>query len=105
MLIGDLIVEVSKAFGIPPMELLGESRQRKYMPARFALYTVLKNRGMSLTRIGTICSGRDHKTIMHGIDRAKWMMERDTSYKERIERITKLNVNLTMTHNRMEQAA
>lgn len=105
MLIGDLIKEVSVAFDIPPMELLGKCQQQKYIPARFALYTILKNRGMSLKRIGTICSGRDHKTITHGIGRAEWMMARDDIYREKIERLSRLSVDLTMAHIRLEQAA
>lgn len=105
MLIGDLIREVGKAFDISPVELLGKNQQQKYIPARFALYAILKKRGMSLTRIGAICSSRDHKTISHGIDRAEWMMERDEIYREKIERLSRLSVDLTMAHLRTEQAA
>ena len=105
MLIGDLIREVSKAFDISPIELLGKNQQQKYIPARFALYAILKKRGMSLTRIGSICSSRDHKTIAHGVQRAEWMMERDDIYREKIERLSRLSVDLTMAHLRTEQAA
>lgn len=104
MLIGDLIKEVGKAFDISPIELLGKNQQQKYIPARFALYAILKRRGLSLSRIGTICSSRDHKTIKHGVDRAEWMMERDEIYREKIERISSLSVDITMAHIRMEQS-
>lgn len=105
MLIGDLIKEVSVAFDIQPMELLGKCQRQKYIPARFALYAILKKRGMSLTRIGSVCSGRDHKTISHGIERAEWMMARDDIYREKIERLSRLSVDLTMARICLGQAA
>lgn len=96
MLIGDLIKEVSRDFDILPADLLGKSQRQDYIPARFALYAVLRRLGMPVTRIGSVCGGRDHKTIRYGVERAEWMMERDSIYREKIERLAQLEVDLTM---------
>lgn len=80
MLIGDLITEVCQRFAIGREELLGKSKCHAFMPARYALYKILHKRGLSFTHVGKICGGRDHKTIIKGIDRAHYMMERNPEY-------------------------
>lgn len=95
MLIGDVIDEVCKQFGMDRKELLGPSRRRFLMPARFALYKILNMRGLSLTHVGKVCGDRDHKTVLKGIDRAEYMMERDAKYAATIKAISEMQATVT----------
>lgn len=85
MIISDIISEVANQFGIHKRDIVGPSRFGFLMPARFALYKVLRERGMSLPAIGRWCGGRDHTTIRYGIFRAEYLMDKDESYRSFID--------------------
>lgn len=90
MIISDLIDAVSYAFCVEKADILGTTRYKHIIKARFALYMVLHSRGMSLKQTGKVCGGRDHATVIHGIAQCKEMMARDPEYKSLIERLTSL---------------
>ena len=60
------------------------------MPARFALYKALQLRGWSTSKIGHAIGGRDHSTILHGIKRAEYMMERNPHFANAVQRLAEL---------------
>jgi chromosomal replication initiator protein len=78
---------------VEPEELLGVSRLGMLIPARFALYMALHQRGWSYAAIGRFVGGRDHTTVIHGVARAQYKMERDWRYKAKVNVL----INLTNT--------
>lgn len=50
-------------------EIVGPSRMRHICEARWAVMREMRNRGLSLGRIGQLLN-RDHTTVMHGLRRA-----------------------------------
>lgn len=63
-----IVREVSASSGIPVDDLLGRSRKPHIAQARFLCWYVAREHGMSLQQIGR-AFGRDHSTIVHGIQR------------------------------------
>lgn len=90
MIVSDLIKAVAEEFCVDPVFLIGPQKPKIITPARYALYTILVRRGMSRKRAGKVCGGRDHTTIMHGLDRAREMMNKDQEYRSKIERLVAL---------------
>lgn len=100
MIISDLINEVAREFEVSSKELIGHSRYRSIMKARFALYKVLVARGSSRARAGKVCGGRDHTTIMYGMGQAELMAFKDPEYKAKIERLISFQPEpLSLKHN------
>lgn len=90
MIVSDIIEAVAKEFKVSPSFLIGTERPYSIMPARFALYTVFVRRGMSRAKTGKVCGGRDHTTVMHGLDRAEEMMDNDHRYRSKVEKLIEL---------------
>jgi chromosomal replication initiation ATPase DnaA len=63
-----ILQEVSKATHISIKELLGDSRLKKTVRARWEIYRRAKNAGYSLAEIGRRMN-KDHTTVMHGLKR------------------------------------
>ena len=80
MIMSELKRRIIKAsadlFDLSAQELESQSRMSYLMPARFAIYKALHMRGWAYSRIGKLL-GKDHSTIIYGISRADYMIERD----------------------------
>lgn len=64
-------------FGVPLAELIGRSRSAKIaLPRHVVMYVMREEVGASLQQIG-LALGRDHTTVMHGIERIAIEMDRD----------------------------
>lgn len=74
-----LLNKASELFDIHKRDLDSDIRFAFIMPARFAMYKALRERGWSYPRIGKLF-GKDHSTIMYGVSRADYMIERDEEY-------------------------
>jgi chromosomal replication initiation ATPase DnaA len=74
-------------FGVPVKDLVSPKRSKHIVEARFALYAALRMRGWSYPRIGRFL-GRDHATVMYGVQRAEYIMERHRSYEEKVEKLS-----------------
>lgn len=70
---------VCEAFGVEEEALLGRSRHRRLIDARYAFAIVVRERwpGFSYPRIGDMLGGRDHATILHGLAGFRERMARD----------------------------
>ena len=88
-----LVDKCCALFCVEPEDLLGPSRFGFLIPARFALYKALSERGWSYAAIGRFVGGRDHTTIIHGVTRAEYMMKRDWRYRAKVNVL----INLTNT--------
>lgn len=87
MLIKDLIAEAARVFELKSSEITGPSRQAYVVRARFALCAALRERGASYPQIGKWLGGRDHSTIIHAVDRAHYIAERDKHFAKAVERL------------------
>lgn len=61
-------------------------------PRQVAMYLLKKELGLTFVEIGNLLGGRDHTTIMHGVDKVENMLKK-TLLSEDIMRIVKLNVD------------
>jgi chromosomal replication initiator protein len=61
-------------------------------PRQIAMYLLKKELGLTFVEIGNLLGGRDHTTIMHGVEKVENMLKKSL-LSEDILRITKLNVD------------
>lgn len=73
---------VAEAWGITVFALLSQSQARKAAWPRFAVFRLLRRKGLSLTQIGAIMK-RDHSTVLSGLRRAEYMLELDPTWAAR----------------------
>lgn len=96
----ELVMRASELFCIHPRDLVSDHRFGFLMPARFALYKALRLRGWSFLRIGALM-GKDHSTIIHGVKRADYMMERDALYAEKVNELATANFYTPLTEKEL----
>ena len=83
-----LVELCAEMFDIHPRDLMGPYRFGFLTRARFALYKALRIRGWSYSAIGTFVGGRDHTTIIYGVRRAEYFMERNPAYAAKIKALS-----------------
>lgn len=91
MLKSDFVNAAAEMFCVHPRDLVGPYRFNFLMLPRFALYKALRMRGWSYPQIGRFLN-RDHSTIIHGVDRAEWKMERDAEYAAKVKALAELKM-------------
>lgn len=65
-------------FGVSLIDLIGPRRQKELvLPRQIAMFLIYENCGIPMEKIGQIIGGRDHTTILHGIDKIKDLQTRD----------------------------
>ncbi len=92
----ELIIEiVAEHFQKTPDQLLSKSRSSDIArPRQIAMYLCKQMTQTSLTDIGRILGGRDHSTIIHGIEKIEKECKKDQSTQNLIETIhKKINPN------------
>ena len=87
-----LLNKASELFDVHKRDLNSRVRYGFIMPARFAMYKALRERNWSYPRIGRLFD-KDHSTIIHGVKRAEYLMERDASYAAKVDDL--INLRLT----------
>jgi chromosomal replication initiator protein len=71
---------VAEYYGVEVPALRGQSRSKELVRARhIAMYLAREETGASLPQIGTAMSGRDHTTIMYGVNKITEEIEQDDS--------------------------
>lgn len=87
-----LLDACQELFDVHPRDLVSDARFGFLMPARFALYKSMHMRGLAYAEIGRRCGNRDHSTIIHGVRRADYFMERDPEYARKVNVLATLNL-------------
>lgn len=82
-----LVAKCSELFDVHPRDLMGRYRYAFLIPAKFAMYAALRQRGWSANRIGRELD-RDRKTVTHGLARAAYLMRRDPDYAEKVHQLS-----------------
>jgi chromosomal replication initiator protein len=79
-----ILEETARYFSLSTGDLVSKSRSRPLTQARhIAMYLVRECTGLSLVKIGEIFGGRDHTTVLHGINKVEGEMRaRDTAFRQ-----------------------
>ena len=85
-----IIDAVSKHYSISSKELVSKKRNREIaFPRQVAMFLCRKYTSYSLPKIGREFGGRDHTTVLHSVDKIKYMLKSDFSLNSDIETITR----------------
>ncbi len=69
---------VCETYGVTLKDITGKSRtQQLVVPRQLAMYILRQDAGLNLESIGHMLGGRDHTTIMHGIDKVRKLVQSD----------------------------
>jgi len=84
----EILDAVSTNYGVSLQELTGRSRRREIsVPRQVAMYLMREETGASLVDIGRTLGGRDHTTILHGIEKVEHDLASDPELRSRVTAI------------------
>ncbi len=79
---------VAAEWGVTPEALASKRRTREIVePRQVAMHLCRELLGMTLTDIGAAFGGRDHSTVIHGLERVRDAMASNPAFSGRIQRI------------------
>jgi chromosomal replication initiator protein len=82
---GEVIAVVADKCGVTRESMTGRNRaQEVVMPRQIAMYLMRQELGASLAEIGRELGGRDHTTVIHGIEKIETRMREDTALRARM---------------------
>lgn len=86
----DIIDCVCEFYRIKPTQLKGPKRDASLVKARqITMYLLQKELGITLVEIGNILGGRDHTTVMHGVNKIEGLLVEKSFMGEEIQGITR----------------
>ena len=74
------IMHICDLMGVTEIQLLGKGRKTILVQTRYMIFTVLRERGWTLTAIGKRMK-RDHATVIHGLEEHHTFMRFNINYK------------------------
>ncbi len=81
---------IANMYSISVVDLLGNSRNAKYvLPRHIAMYVLKTHYKLTYSRIGSILNGRDHTTIMNGCNKIENDLQQNEQLKMAIDAILK----------------
>lgn len=81
----DVINTVCSFYNIKTTQLRGDKRDAIFVkPRHICMFLLKEDVGLSLVEIGNLLGGRDHTTVMHGIDKIRDTMEVQDRLKEEV---------------------
>lgn len=88
---GDAAGAICRHFKIDEAKLKGSSRKAKVVLARqFLMYILRKEANFSLGTIGDYLGGRDHSTVIHGVDKVEGMVVNNQAVRDELLRVRAL---------------
>lgn len=79
---------VAHRFGLNVSDLRSKERSRKVtLPRQVTMYLIRKYTGRSFPEIGILMGGKDHSTVMHGVNYIEKALKKDSNVKEHVEAI------------------
>jgi chromosomal replication initiator protein len=83
-----IIQEVTKRFDTKLSELQGRGRSKEIvLPRQIAMFVIREETGSSLVEIGQLLGGRDHSTVMHGIEKIEKSIDSDATLRAHVNAI------------------
>ncbi|MDE2025782.1 MAG: chromosomal replication initiator protein DnaA [Patescibacteria group bacterium] len=87
----DIIDSACRYYNIKPTQLKGPKRDASLVRARqITMYLLKKELGLTFVEIGNVLGGRDHTTVMHGVEKVEIMLENLPTLHNDIQGITKM---------------
>ena len=87
--IKDIQLEVSKYYNLQFHELCSKNRSRHFSkPRQIAMFLSKQLTDASYPEIGKLFGGKDHATVIHGVNKIKVLSETDRKVKQDLENIT-----------------
>jgi chromosomal replication initiator protein len=84
----EIILKVAEAYSVPLDRMLGRDRSKDVaLPRQIAMYLLREEANISLPQIGEALGGRDHTTILYGIEKITDMLERDDRLRRQLMEI------------------
>ena len=84
----ELLEVVANCFGIKPTAIKGPKRDRPVArPRQVFMYLCRTELGLTLKDVGGLLSGRDHTTVMHGVDTITHELSTNERLREAVEGI------------------
>lgn len=79
-----ILQRTAEYYNLTADDLTSKSRSRPLTTARHvAMYLMRESTGLSLVKIGEVFGGRDHSTVLHGINKVEALMrERGSVYRQ-----------------------
>jgi chromosomal replication initiator protein len=89
-----IIDAVANFYNVELKDLLGKSRSADIvLPRQVAMYIIREQTDHSLVEIGQSLGGRDHTTIMHGLDKIEQALDSNIQLRQQINTITQIVYN------------
>ena len=83
-----IIAAVADHFGVDEDRLLSTDRSRQVaLPRQVAMFLIRQGTDASLPKIGEVLGGRDHTTVMYGLDKIASLLETDDNLRRRVAAI------------------
>jgi len=83
-----IIEIVAEFFNLTKEDILNEKRTKNVALARqIVMYFLRHHLNLPLKQIGKILGGKDHSTVIHGIEKIEELIEKDESFKENVVEI------------------
>lgn len=81
----DIIKGICDYYGVKPTQLKGPKRDASLVRARqIAMYLLKKELDLTLVEIGNALGGRDHTTVMHGVEKIEKLVDKKATISEDI---------------------
>jgi len=89
-----IVEAVANFLSVETKELQGKSRSADIvLPRQIAMYIMREQTDHSLVEIGQALGGRDHTTVMHGLDKIEQALETNIQLHQQINTITQIIYN------------
>jgi chromosomal replication initiator protein len=80
-----IVRRVAEFYGVEMEEMLGRDRSRQVaLPRQVAMYLLRQEADISLPQIGNALGGRDHTTVMYGLEKIADLLERDDKLRRQV---------------------
>ena len=80
-----VIREVCAYYAVKPKDLRGKRRVKEIVrPRQIAMYLLRNLTELPLTQVGEVLGGRDHTTIMHGVEKIEKLLQENIQIREQV---------------------
>ncbi len=87
----DVVSIICNFYNIKSTQIKGERRSAVFVkPRQICMYILKEDVGLSLVEIGNLLGGRDHTTVMHGVDRVSEKLQADVRIMEEVKNIRQI---------------
>jgi chromosomal replication initiator protein len=83
-----IALSVAEFYNITMEDLIKQSRRKEYVkPRQIAMFLARRELGSSFPTIGDFFGGRDHTTVMHGVEKMDNLTQGNDALKQEVDMI------------------